>query len=97
MAPPPPDADAKIIDLMAAHAKAKPTTPWCAFEYFPPRTVAGLANLKLRLPRMQAEGKPLYCDITWGAGETCALDQEASTSKQWVAQQAALTSSRLHH
>ena len=52
--------DGKIIDLMAAHAKAK-TTPWCAFEYFPPRTAAGIENLKKRYLRFHFFAAPHVC------------------------------------
>ena len=41
--------------------------PYIAFEYFPPRTEEGVANLKKRFARMASQ-KPLYADMTWGAG-----------------------------
>lgn len=59
------DVDPKISNLMSEYTSAK---PWVAFEYFPPRTEAGIANLNERFDRMRLEGKPLYADITWGAG-----------------------------
>ena len=61
------DVDPKIIDLITAHSG---TEPWRALEFFPPRTPQGVENLKSRMPRMKAEAKPLYADITWGAGGT---------------------------
>jgi len=61
------DADPKIIDLILAHSDKE---PWRALEFFPPRTPQGVENLKARMPRMKAEAKPLYTDITWGAGGT---------------------------
>jgi 5,10-methylenetetrahydrofolate reductase len=61
------DADPKIIDLILAHSDKE---PWRALEFFPPRTPQGVDNLKSRMPRMKAEAKPLYADITWGAGGT---------------------------
>ena len=61
------DTDPKIIDLILAHSEKE---PWRALEFFPPRTPQGVDNLKSRIPRMTAEAKPLYVDITWGAGGT---------------------------
>jgi methylenetetrahydrofolate reductase (NADPH) len=40
---------------------------YIGFEYFPPRTSEGVANLLSRFGRMAAQG-PLYGDVTWGAG-----------------------------
>lgn len=42
-------------------------TPWFSFEYFPPKTEAGVENLVDRMERM-AHTKPLWMDVTWGAG-----------------------------
>jgi len=38
-----------------------------SFEYFPPKTESGVANLYDRVERM-AGFEPLFCDMTWGAG-----------------------------
>ena len=38
-----------------------------SFEYFPPKTDSGVANLYRRVERM-AELEPTFVDITWGAG-----------------------------
>jgi methylenetetrahydrofolate reductase (NADPH) len=38
-----------------------------SFEYFPPKTDDGVANLYHRLDRMAQMG-PLFIDVTWGAG-----------------------------
>lgn len=38
-----------------------------SFEYFPPKTEAGVTNLYERAERM-AKVEPLFCDVTWGAG-----------------------------
>jgi methylenetetrahydrofolate reductase (NADPH) len=54
--------DLKISDLVAAADK-----PWFSFEYFPPKTDEGVANLKQRIRRMKKLG-PLFTDFTWGAG-----------------------------
>ena len=39
-----------------------------SFEFFPPRTDAGLKNLYARLKDKMKPQDPLYCDVTWGAG-----------------------------
>lgn len=62
-----PAAPVLIIDkINAAIAEGK---PFIAFEFFPPRTPEGVANLYSRIERMAAH-KPLYGDVTWGAGGT---------------------------
>ncbi|DBA03625.1 TPA: hypothetical protein N0F65_006804 [Lagenidium giganteum] len=38
-----------------------------SFEFFPPKTPAGVENLYTRMDRM-ASLEPLFCDMTWGAG-----------------------------
>lgn len=54
--------DKSIADLVAS------TRPgWFSFEYFPPKTDAGVLNLTKRIQRMKALG-PLFVDFTWGAG-----------------------------
>jgi len=54
--------DAKISDLIAKSAPG-----WFSFEYYPPKTDEGVANLKKRIMRMKGL-KPLFTDFTWGAG-----------------------------
>jgi len=54
--------DHKISDLVAS---TKPG--WFSFEYFPPKTDEGVANLRKRIVKMKALG-PLFTDFTWGAG-----------------------------
>ena len=44
-------------------------TPELSFEFFPPKTEAGLTNLNLRIDRMSTLD-PLFIDVTWGAGGT---------------------------
>lgn len=41
--------------------------PSFSFEYFPPKTMTGIANLYDRMDRMAQLG-PKFIDITWGAG-----------------------------
>jgi len=55
--------DSKIVDLMAQHP-----TAFTSLEFFPPRTAEGVTNLKARIVRMKEKTKPVFADITWGAG-----------------------------
>lgn len=57
----------KIIDEIAKFKEANPDKPFVSFEYFPPRTEEGVANLYDRFQRMKQQ-KPLFMDVTWGAG-----------------------------
>lgn len=44
-----------------------------SFEFFPPKTEAGLDNLLARIDRMSSRLDPLFIDVTWGAaGSTWA-------------------------
>ncbi len=54
-----------IADKIAAREASH--TPFFSFEYFPPKTETGVANLYDRVARM-ARIEPLFCDVTWGAG-----------------------------
>ncbi|XP_004344386.2 methylenetetrahydrofolate reductase [Capsaspora owczarzaki ATCC 30864] len=52
---------------------ADPRRGFCSFEFFPPKTDAGVANLMERMERMVAAG-PLFVDVTWrSGGETSAV------------------------
>lgn len=55
----------KISDIL--HERSESDGPFIAFEYYPPRTPAGVENLRKRLHRMKTQ-RPLYVDVTWGAG-----------------------------
>lgn len=55
----------KIIDKISDYRKQ--SKPFYSFEFFPPKTEAGLQNLYARLDRM-AGLEPCFIDITWGAG-----------------------------
>jgi hypothetical protein len=59
----------KIIDKL--NDKIAAGEPFFSFEYFPPKTDEGVANLRERQHRMAALG-PTFCDITWGAGGSTA-------------------------
>jgi methylenetetrahydrofolate reductase (NADPH) len=54
--------DKKLADLMTEVKE-----PFFSFEYFPPKTADGVANLKKRIVRMK-NLNPLFVDFTWGAG-----------------------------
>lgn len=59
----------KIIDkIRQSQAEGH---PFFSFEYFPPKTEAGVTNLFQRVERM-ARLRPAFVDITWGAGGTTA-------------------------
>eukprot|EP00762_Andalucia_godoyi_P007340 ANDGO_01551.mRNA.1 putative methylenetetrahydrofolate reductase len=51
-----------------------------SFEYFPPKTEAGVANLYARMERMRSMD-PEFVDITWGAGgSTAGLSMEIASN-----------------
>jgi len=50
--------------ISKAHEEAR---PYWSFEFFPPKTEAGVSNLYDRFERMYALG-PEFIDVTWGAG-----------------------------
>lgn len=68
----------KIIDILNGIEKSD--IPKFSFEYFPPKTEAGVENLYQRFWRMNKQG-PLFCDVTWGAGgSTSDLTMELCTN-----------------
>jgi methylenetetrahydrofolate reductase (NADPH) len=53
----------------ATNNKNLPPGSWYySFEFFPPKTEAGLDNLLTRIDRMTCRLDPLFIDITWGSG-----------------------------
>jgi len=64
----------KIIDRINECEKATngEKKPFISLEYFPPRSEEGLKNLNKRMERMRTSIKPLFSDITWGAGGSTA-------------------------
>ena len=52
----------KISDLVA-----QTSAPWFSLEYFPPKTVEGVAGLKQKIERMKSLG-PMYAVFSWGVG-----------------------------
>lgn len=63
-APNPAHITAKIQQANARDA------PFWSFEFFPPKTTQGLANLYSRIARMRANLDPSWIHVTWGAGGT---------------------------
>mmetsp|Transcript_16542 Transcript_16542/g.24882 ORF Transcript_16542/g.24882 Transcript_16542/m.24882 type:complete len:616 (+) Transcript_16542:55-1902(+) len=57
----------KIIEKIQQYESEGTSNPYFSFEYFPPKTEAGVENLYLRMDRMTAM-QPIFVDITWGAG-----------------------------
>jgi methylenetetrahydrofolate reductase (NADPH) len=54
-----------------------------SFEFFPPKTEAGLDNLLTRIDRMIVRLDPLYINVTWGAaGQTAARSMAVATHAQ---------------
>lgn len=58
----------KIVDKIR-HINQEEKRPFYSFEYFPPKTDAGVSNLYSRIERM-CMLEPAFVDITWGAGGT---------------------------
>lgn len=70
----------KLIDKINA-SLAEDKLFW-SFEYFPPKTEAGVENLYSRIERM-AQLNPSFIDITWGAGgSTAAMTIDIGTTAQ---------------
>lgn len=58
----------KIIDKIRA---AEESEPYFSFEYYPPKTEAGVTKLYSIFDNMQ-KAKPMWVDVTWGAGGSTA-------------------------
>lgn len=58
--------------------KVKAGERWFSLEFFPPKTIAGAANLTNRMEVMN-KGQPLFCDITWHPAGNPAGDQPTSS------------------
>lgn len=72
----------KIIDKITRAEKEG--RPFWSFEYFPPKTTAGVQNLFDRMERMYNLG-PEFIDITWNAGGTSSdLTSELVATAQSV-------------
>ncbi|KAK2048846.1 methylenetetrahydrofolate reductase [Colletotrichum somersetense] len=55
----------KITDKIAA---LPANANFFSLEFFPPKTAMGLSNLRDRLDRMERALRPLFVNVTWGAG-----------------------------
>lgn len=55
----------KITDKIAA---LPPDSQYFSLEFFPPKTQQGFSNLHARLSRMAQALRPLFVNVTWGAG-----------------------------
>lgn len=51
-----------------------------SFEFFPPKTEAGLENLMGRIDRMVQSLDPIFIDVTWGAGGSTSTKSMAVAS-----------------
>ena len=56
----------QVIDRL--NESISSNTPFCALEFFPPKTEEGKINLFERIERMSNNLRPAWIDITWGAG-----------------------------
>jgi len=61
----------KITDKVAEWRKQNPGKTPFSFEYFPPKTEAGVRNLTARMEKM-GQMRPMWIDVTWGAGGSTA-------------------------
>ncbi|KAH9439400.1 hypothetical protein MCOR02_002957 [Pyricularia oryzae] len=59
----------KITDKIAA---LPPDASYFSLEFFPPKTAMGFSNLRDRLDRMARALRPLFVNVTWGAGGSTA-------------------------
>ncbi|KAK4458376.1 methylenetetrahydrofolate reductase-domain-containing protein [Cladorrhinum samala] len=59
----------RITDKIAA---LPADTNYCSLEFFPPKTAMGFSNLRDRLDRMARALRPLFVNVTWGAGGSTA-------------------------
>ncbi|KAF6807584.1 Methylenetetrahydrofolate reductase 2 [Colletotrichum sojae] len=55
----------KITDKIAA---LPADANYFSLEFFPPKTTMGFSNLRDRLDRMERALRPLFVNVTWGAG-----------------------------
>ncbi|KAG7136236.1 Methylenetetrahydrofolate reductase 2 like protein [Verticillium longisporum] len=60
----------KITDKIAA---LPANANYFSLEFFPPKTAMGFSNLRDRLDRMERALRPLFVNVTWGAGGSTAF------------------------
>lgn len=69
-------------DATSSNFSFKPNW-YYSFEFFPPKTEAGLDNLFTRIDRMTSRLEPLFIDVTWGsAGSTSARTMAVASFAQ---------------
>ncbi|KAI6251208.1 Methylenetetrahydrofolate reductase [Erysiphe necator] len=61
----------KITDKIAALPHG---SNYFSLEFFPPKTIMGVSNLRTRLSRMSQALKPLFVTVTWGTGGSTAAN-----------------------
>ncbi|KAM4056078.1 methylenetetrahydrofolate reductase [Hirsutella rhossiliensis] len=59
----------KITDKIAALPDG---AEYFSLEFFPPKTAMGFSNLRHRMQRMEQALRPLFVNVTWGAGGSTA-------------------------
>lgn len=60
-----------LLQRIQERIAERPNETFFSFEYFPPKTESGLANLYERFDRMRVYN-PMWIDVTWGAGGSTA-------------------------
>ena len=67
-------------DNNANNASSMPQEWYYSFEFFPPKTEAGLDNLLTRIDRMSTRLDPLFVDVTWGESGSTSVRSMAVAS-----------------
>lgn len=74
----------RILDTIVERRQKVNTVPgkplYYSFEFFPPKTEAGLDNLLTRIDRMARRLDPLFIDVTWGSSGSTAVRSLAVAS-----------------
>ncbi|KAM3417398.1 hypothetical protein BST61_g5647 [Cercospora zeina] len=60
----------KLTDKIAA---LPPDATYFSLEFFPPKTQQGFSNLNARLSRLAHSLRPLFVNVTWGAGGSTSV------------------------
>ena len=60
----------RLTDKIAA---LPPDATYFSLEFFPPKTQQGFSNLHARLSRMAQALRPLFVNVTWGAGGSTSV------------------------
>jgi methylenetetrahydrofolate reductase (NADPH) len=61
--------NASAMDKITEKIAALPADgTYFSLEFFPPKTAMGFSNLRVRLNRMEQALRPLFVNVTWGAG-----------------------------